>query len=139
MAEQAATWMVGIKRDAAEPLAVDVWDAVVTREPFVDKRVVRAQQVEQAPILADRALDEHLGFRPKRLAEVFIELGVLGGLSLLVVEITEPEPLAYEVVHQGTAPRIGQQATGLLFEHFRVTQLAALREPEQFVIRNTAP
>ena len=47
--------------DAAEAAAVDARDPVVAREPLVDERVVRAQQIQHAAIFAHGAADEQLG------------------------------------------------------------------------------
>ena len=47
--------------DAAEVAAVDVRDPVVLRQPLVDERIVRRQQIEHAAILADDAVEEQFG------------------------------------------------------------------------------
>ena len=47
--------------DAAEVAAAHVRDAVVLRQPLVEERVVRRQQVEHAAVLAEDAVDEELG------------------------------------------------------------------------------
>mgnify|MGYP003694800851 CR=1 FL=1 len=60
--QQAAARAVGRQRHAAEVAAVDVRDAVVACQPFVHERVVRAEQVDDAAVVADDALEEHLGF-----------------------------------------------------------------------------
>ena len=69
MTEQTAARMIGVERHPPEAVSVDAANAVVPRQPFVDERVVRAQQLEEAPVLADGALDEQLGLAPERLAQ----------------------------------------------------------------------
>ena len=61
--------------DAPEPAALHVGNAVVAREPFVDERVVGAQQVERAAILADHALEEQLRLAAERLTQRVVEVG----------------------------------------------------------------
>ena len=61
--------------DAAEAAAVDVRDAVVLREPLVEERVVRLQQVEHAAVLAQDALEEQLRLLAERLPQVVVEVG----------------------------------------------------------------
>ena len=49
-----------VERHAAELIAAHVRDAVVQREPLVDEGVVRRQQIEDAAVLAEDAVDEQL-------------------------------------------------------------------------------
>ena len=65
MTQQSAAPAVFLQRHAPEAAAIDVRDAVMLRQPFVDERVVRAQQVEHAAILAQDALEKQLGLRRK--------------------------------------------------------------------------
>ena len=60
--------------DAPEVAAVDVRNAVVLREPLVDERVVRAQQIEHAAVLVHDALEEQLRFAAERLPQVVVEV-----------------------------------------------------------------
>ena len=69
----AAARVVG-HRHAAELAAVDVGDAVVPRQPLVHERVVGAQQVEHAAVLADDALEQQLGLAAERLPQVVVEV-----------------------------------------------------------------
>ncbi len=62
------------ERDAAEPAAVDVGNAVVLREALVHERVVRPQQVEHAAIFAHDALEEQLRFLAERLTQIVVEV-----------------------------------------------------------------
>ena len=57
---------VRAKSDAPEPAAVDVRDPM-RREPFVDERVVRVQQFQDAAVLANDAVEE-LDLLAKRLS-----------------------------------------------------------------------
>ena len=73
--EQSSAMAVGRQDDAAEAIALHVGDAVVARQPLVEERVVSAQQIERAAILADDAVDEHLGLDSKRFAQRVVEVG----------------------------------------------------------------
>ena len=50
-----------VERHAPEPAAVDIRNLVVLREPLVEERVVGGEQLEDAAILAQLALEEELG------------------------------------------------------------------------------
>ena len=54
--------------DAPEPAAVDVRDAIVPREPFIEECVVSSPQVQRTSVLTKLAFNEQLGFAPKGLA-----------------------------------------------------------------------
>ena len=56
-------------RDATEPVAGHIGNAVMPRHPLVGEGVVGRQQFQQAPILADQALEEELGFLAQRERE----------------------------------------------------------------------
>ena len=61
LAEQAAAHVeLRRQRHAAELRAVDVRDAVVLGQPLVDEGVIRGQQIEDAAILVDDAVEEQL-------------------------------------------------------------------------------
>ena len=87
--------------------AVDVRDAVVLREPFVDEGVVGAQQVEHAPILAQNAVEEELGFLAERLPQVVVEGGEEPHVGRDRREIPQVQPLRREVVDERLRPRVG--------------------------------
>ena len=55
--EQAAARAVRSSGDAAEVAAMNIRDAVVPREPLVDERVVGVEQVDDAAVFADDAVE----------------------------------------------------------------------------------
>ena len=63
-----------VERDAPEAAPVDVRNAVVPRQPFVDERVVSGQQLGYAVILTDLAVEEERQLTRKRLAQVLVEI-----------------------------------------------------------------
>ena len=64
----------GRQRHAAELRAVDVRDSVVLRQPLVDERVVRLQQIEDAAVFLDDAGEEQFGLALERVAQVVVEI-----------------------------------------------------------------
>ena len=56
--------------DPAHLVALDALDPVVLRQPLVEERVVAVDQLQQAPVLADDVLEEHLRLAPHGPAEV---------------------------------------------------------------------
>ena len=60
--------------DAPEVAALDVPDPVMDGQPLVQERVVGAQQIERAAILADDAFEEQLRLAAERLAQAVVEI-----------------------------------------------------------------
>ena len=108
--EQPFPRLVG-DRHAAEVAAVDVGDPVVPRQPLVDERVVRPQQVEHVPVLAHDAVEEQLGLALERLPQVVVEVGKLVGVRQHAPHVAQLQPLAGEVADQRAATW-GRPASG---------------------------
>ena len=62
-------------------------------QPFVDERVIRGQQIDDVPVLADDALEQQFRFGPERLTQVIvpirIEQAIWGGRR----QISQIQPL----------------------------------------------
>ena len=108
-------------------------------QPFVDERVVRAQQIEHAPIFAEDAVDEEFGFLAERLTKIVIEVRIIAHIGADRLQVAQPEPLSGEVTREIVRARIGEHAAGLFLEHVRPVQLTANGCVEQFVIGDAAP
>ena len=74
MTEQSAAHAVVTQGNPAEMAAVDIGEAVVPGEAFVDEGVSGAEQVECAPILVNDGFKEQLGFPPEGLPQVVVEI-----------------------------------------------------------------
>ena len=75
LAQQAAAHVeLRGQRHAAELRAIDVRDSVVLRQPLVDERVIRGQQIEDAAILMDDAAEEQLDLALVRRPQVVVEI-----------------------------------------------------------------
>ena len=114
--------MSGAERHAPELAAVDVRDAVVLRQPLVDERVVRGQQIDDAPILADDAVEQQLHFAAHRLPQRIVEVGIDHRQRADALQAAQVEPLAGEVDRERLGARVLQHPADLLLEHDRIFQ-----------------
>ena len=111
------------------------------RELFVEKRLIRGQQIDDASVLFQLSVEKQLHLLDERDAQVVVEPGKL----LIEIRCEQPDiprlqPLLEEVLHQrGACTRVAQHATDLLLEHGRLVQRSADGGVEQFVIGNAAP
>ena len=138
LAEETASILV-LQRDPAEVAAVDVRDAVMFREPFVQERVVGCHEVEHAAVLVQDALEEELRLAAEIEAEVLAEIGeqiFVGGRAF---DRPQLKPLTGEVGRQRFGPRVGQHPLDLLFEHSRLSERALRRRVQELVVGDAAP
>ncbi len=136
--QSAAPAVVG-QRDAPETVAVHVRDTVVLRQPFVDERVFRVQQIENAAVLAQHAVHEQLGLAPEGLPQVVVEVRKQAHVGRHRVEIAQVQPLRREVRHERARPFVGEHAPHLLLEHGGLSQLPRRGHRNQLVVWNAAP
>ena len=120
----------------AKAAAIDVRDAVVLCQPFVDKGVVGIQQIDHAAVFADDAVEEHFRFPPEGLPKIVVEVARFRPGALQFAKV---KPLAGEVRGQRGGFRIGQHTARLLRQNLRIMQLVLLRQPQQFFVGNAAP
>ena len=66
-------------------------------EPLVQERVVRAEQVDDAAVLADHAVDEELGLLTQCLPQVVVEIRKDAHVGRNPVQIPQVQPLRREV------------------------------------------
>jgi hypothetical protein len=116
-----------------------VSNAVVLGQPLVEERVIRAQKVEHAAILAQDAVDEELCLAAKRLPEVFVEIREQAHVGSHRVEIPQMQPLRREVVHQRARAAVGEHATDLPLQDCRLAQPSGAGQIEQLIVGNAAP
>src|SRR5262249_19218622 len=93
-----------VQSHTTEVTTMDVRNAIVLSKPFVDKRVIGIEQIDDTAILTNNALEEHLGFPPERLPEIVVE--ILRG-SLHFSEFPQTKPLSGKVTDQCLRLRIG--------------------------------
>ena len=138
VSEEPAPVVVG-DLNPAEMRAADVGDTVVLREPLVDERVVRGQQIEHASIFAENAACDELRFTAEALAEVLVEILISLRIGEYGRQVPEKQPLADEIRDERVGARIRQHPADLLFQDFRIAKLAAAGHFEQLVVRDAAP
>ena len=109
------------------------------RQPLVEERVVRAQQIERAPVLAQDAFEEELRFLAKCLAKIVVEIREPAHVRRDGRQVAQVQPLRREVGHQGARTNVGEHAPHLPFEHGRVVKCSRNRPIQQVIVRNTAP
>src|SRR5207249_1784725 len=97
---QAGAGTVGWKGNAPEVAAVDIRNAVVTRQPFVDERVVGGEQLENVVVLPHLTVEEQFGFPPERFAQTVVEPREQLGIGGVRRQIPEIQPLSEEVREQ---------------------------------------
>jgi hypothetical protein len=111
----------------------------VCRKPFVDKRVVCAEQVEHAAVCAHEVVEEQLCLAPHGRAQLLVEVSVLADVREHFVQILEAQPLTAKPGGERLRARIRQHATHLSLE------LAWIGEPpgaglrQQLLIRQRRP
>src|SRR5262249_38838010 len=136
LAQNTTAWTCGVQRNPAEVTATDVRNAIVLSQPFINERVVRIEQIDNAAILANDAFEEHFGFPPEPLPKIVIE--VLRG-SFDFGKLAQPEPLPCKVRDQRLRLGIGQHAPHLLLEDLWIAQPSLRCEIQKFVIWHAAP
>ena len=109
------------------------------RKALVQERVVRAQQVERAPVLAHHTVDQQLRFLPERLPEVVVEIREDPHVGRDRIQVAQVEPLLGEVGNQVPRPRVGQHAPHLALEHRRFAEIAPRGGIQQLLVGNAAP
>ncbi len=99
-AEQTETVLIG-EHDAPEMAAVDTRDPVVPRELFVEKGMVRGQQIDDAAILFQLRIEKQLHFPDECDSQVVVEPGkLLVEIRREQPDISRLQPFLEEVLHQ---------------------------------------
>ncbi len=139
MPEQAAPVRIG-QLHLAEARAVDARDAVVLGQPLVHERVVGAQQLERAAVLAHDVAEEQLGLAAERLPDVVVEIREQQQVGRdLRLQVAQLQPLTGEIVDQGIGAFVRDHAAHLRGQHARLAQSAGRGQIQQRLVRDAAP
>ena len=138
LAQQPAAILIG-DGHAPEAVALHVRNAVVLRQPLIDERVVRGQQVDHVAVFADDAVEEQLGFAAHGLQQIAVEVGIEEQIRLRVVQVAQIQPLPGETGGQRVGAWIGEHALHLLLQHRLVRQLTLTGQVQKLLIRRAAP
>ena len=82
LSEDAASRIVLGERHTAEETAFDVGNPVMPREPLVHECVIRIEQIDDAAVLAQDALEEQLHLALEAMPEIAVEIGDGSGSAL---------------------------------------------------------
>ena len=135
---QEAAARLGQQR-ASELRAGDVGQPVMPREPLVHEGVVGGDEVKDAAILADDAVEEELGFADERFGERAVPVRVEQPVGPDLVDVLQPQPLRRKSRRQRLRSRVGQHALDLPVVDRRIAQRAVAGGLEQFLIRQGRP
>ena len=87
------------------------------REPLVEERVVRGQQIDDVAILPHDAFKEQFRLAPETLPQLVVPVGIEHSIRRRRRQIPQVQQLIGEVFHQSLAIGIGEHAPHLLLEH----------------------
>ena len=102
------------QRHAAELRPVNVGDAVVLREPFVDERVIGREQVQDAAVLVNDAAEEQLDLAPESFAQRAVEVRKQVHDGLAGLHAANVQPLPREVFDERLRALVGNHPLDLL-------------------------
>ena len=97
-------------RHAPEVRPVDVANAVEPREPLLQVRVVRRQQLDERRFVAHLVFEEQLGLALERLPKVVVDLGVRAHVQIDGSEVPDERPPRTEVPDDRRRPRAREHA-----------------------------
>ena len=92
MSQQAAAVAIGRQADSAKPTAVDMWNSVVMRQPFIQERIIGLQQIDRTAIFAENALDKQFRFAFCALSQVVIEVRKLTQVRRNGIQVPQVQP-----------------------------------------------
>src|SRR5262249_13505922 len=110
----------------------NVLDAVGHCQPFIEKRVVRRQQFDDAMVAAQNAVDEQPQFFLEQRARIQ-EAARLREQSIVgsnLVELGDVEPLERKIVDQRLCSLVSKHAANLFGQHFWLAEARPSGEVE---------
>jgi hypothetical protein len=96
-------------------------------------------ELEQASVVPEDFLEKVVGFQRHRVFEQGIELGIQGRVRIGRLHVSQVEPLASEVLGEGSRPRVVEHPIDLGAQGRRVAQLAFFRQIEELLIGHRRP
>ena len=122
-----------INGNPAKMRTMYIGNSIVSRQAFVDHRVIRMDKVHDAAV----ALQQLLEKSDRLLPHGFFKRAV-GDMSHTVQPI-HAEPLLHKILREAPGTRVCQQAFDLSLQDTGRLELPLLCEPQQLLIRNTGP
>ena len=106
---------------------------------FVQERIVRRQELQDAAVLTQDAVQEQLGFTHERGAHTLVEIAEQVDVRFLGFDVAQEQPLGGEVGHQRAAARIGEHARHLAAQDFGLAQRSRGSRIQQLVVGHAGP
>ena len=125
LAEKPSAVLVG-HGYATKAIADYVRNPVVLRQALVDERVVRGEQIEDAAVLADDAVEEELRLPPHGHRQVVVPIGEEKHVGMRVLQVLEVKPVGREARRERFGARVFEHPANLLLDDRRVRGLPAL-------------
>ena len=140
LAQQPPAVLIG-ERHPAEVGSIDARNSVVPGQLFVEERVLRRQQIHDAPVLLQLSVEEQLHLPHEGNPQVVVKpREMLVRIRREQPHIADLQPLFEKVLHQRCSrARIREHAPHLLIEDTCIPKSPADRQVEQPVVRNAAP
>ena len=125
--------------DLPELLPLHPGDPVMAGQPLVEERVLAIQEIEDAAVLPDHALQEQLGLPAHGEAQVVLERGETFPVGRDRLQGAELEPLPAEGLHEGTGPGVLEHPTDLRGQDGGIVEGALSGGAEQLLVGHAGP
>src|SRR5690242_1800804 len=101
--------------------------------------MIRGEQVDDAAILAEDALNEQFQLLFKRRLQSLVEVREDNRIRRGASNTSQAQPFEGEIFCQGAGTRIGKQPFHLLFERARLSQSTLGGKIQEFFVGSLAP
>src|SRR5690606_16946495 len=110
------------------------------REPLVDERMARVEQLDDAVLVgAKDAVEEELHLALERVPQVLVERRIETRIGIDRAQVAHGEPLEREARDERPRAGILEHAANLGFVDAGLAKPPLLREREQRIVRTAAP
>src|SRR5688572_16946347 len=113
MTKQAAAFILFIKSDLPKTTAVDMRNAIMPGQPFVQERVIGFQQSQDVLVFEQDTFQKEFRFLPKGLAEVVVKVRKEPQVWRAGIEVAQVKPLRREITDEILRPRVSEHPARL--------------------------
>jgi len=114
-------------------------DAIMLGDAAIEHQEVAADEIRDGEVVVEDFGEEGLRLADHGILQHLIEFGIKRGVGRGGVDAAQIEPLTGEVLHEGTAALVGEQAIHLRFERFGLVEFLGSSEAQEFIIRQRGP
>ncbi len=111
----------------------------MTRETFVDERVIGREEVHDIAVFAHDAGKKQFRFLLEGQPQIVVEVRKFVGVGIDAVQISQMQPLTRKILRHRIRAWVGQHAAQLCFKDCGFVEAVSRRQIEQRVVRNAAP